>query len=117
MKKKSRRTVLMKIEENNKELKMNNRVYGIIGIKSVMANWNADFTGRPKATGNGDIYGSDKALKYPMKKIWQNEGEKILYIKSYKIEENKKKKEENNKLQPRELFEILKKQRAIQKQY
>lgn len=95
----------MKIEENTKELKMNKRVYGIIGIKSIMANWNADFTGRPKTTGNGDIYGSDKALKYPMKKIWENEGKKILYIKSYKIEEDKKKKEENNKLQPRDLFE------------
>ena len=95
----------MKIEENTKELKMNKRVYGIIGIKSIMANWNADFTGRPKTTGNGDVYGSDKALKFPMKKMWENEGEKILYIKSYKIAEDKKKSEENNKLQPRELFE------------
>ena len=25
-----------------------NRVYGVIGIKSRMSNWNADFTGRPK---------------------------------------------------------------------
>ena len=33
-----------------------NRVYGIIGIKAKMANWNADFTGRPKSTSNGDIY-------------------------------------------------------------
>lgn len=24
--------------------------------------------GRPKSTSNGDIFGSDKALKYPMKK-------------------------------------------------
>jgi len=24
------------------------RVYGVIGIKAKMANWNADFTGRPK---------------------------------------------------------------------
>ena len=45
-----------------------NRVYGIIGIGANMANWNADFTGRPKSTSNGDIFGSDKALKYPMKK-------------------------------------------------
>ena len=37
-----------------------NRVYGIIGIKAKMANWNADFTGRPKSTSNGEIYGSDK---------------------------------------------------------
>ena len=64
-----------------------NRVYGVIGIKAKMANWNADFTGRPKSTSNGDIFGSDKALKYPMKKMWENEGSKILFIKSWK--ENK----------------------------
>lgn len=64
------------------------RVYGIIGIKSKMANWNADFTGRPKSTSNGDIFGSDKALKYPMKKMWENEGEKVLFIKSWKENKN-----------------------------
>jgi len=61
-----------------------NRVYGIIGIKAKMANWNADFTGRPKSTSNGEIYGSDKALKYPMKKMWESEGKNVLYIKSFK---------------------------------
>ncbi len=61
-----------------------NRVYGAIGIKAKMANWNADFTGRPKSTSNGDIFGSDKALKYPMKKMWENEGKKVLFIKSWK---------------------------------
>ena len=66
--------------------KMNNRVYGVIGIKSRMANWNADFTGRPKTTSNGDIFGSDKAFKYPIKKMWECEGEKVLYVKSYKNE-------------------------------
>ncbi|MFZ5351939.1 MAG: type I CRISPR-associated protein Cas7 [Bacillota bacterium] len=78
-------------------MKMNNRVYGVIGIKSVMSNWNADFTGRPKSVSNGDIFGSDKALKYPMKRMWQNQGEKVLYIKSYKLE--------SNKLQPKDLQE------------
>ena len=61
-----------------------NRVYGVIGIKAKMANWNADFTGRPKSISNGDIFGSDKALKYPMKKMWENEGQKVLFIKSWK---------------------------------
>uniref|UniRef100_UPI0040470A82 type I CRISPR-associated protein Cas7 n=1 Tax=Aliarcobacter sp. TaxID=2321116 RepID=UPI0040470A82 len=61
-----------------------NRVYGIIGIKAKMANWNADFTGRPKSTSNGEIYGSDKALKYPMKKMWENEGKNVLFVKSFK---------------------------------
>jgi CRISPR-associated protein Csh2 len=65
-----------------------NRVYGVIGIKAKMANWNADFTGRPKSTNNGDIFGSDKALKYPMKKMWEAEGKDILFIKSWKENKN-----------------------------
>ena len=69
---------------------MINRVYGLIGISSRMANWNADFTGFPKTTSEGDIFGSDKALKYPMKKAWDNEGDKVLYIKSMKFSESKK---------------------------
>ena len=65
-----------------KKEKAMNRVYGVIGIRALMSNWNADFTGRPKSTGNGDIFGSDKALKFPMKKMWEKSGEKVLYIKS-----------------------------------
>lgn len=63
-----------------------NRVYGVIGIRAKMANWNPDFTGRPKSISSGDIFGSDKALKYPMKKMWENEGKKVLFIKSWKEE-------------------------------
>jgi len=85
-------------------MKMRNRVYGVIGIKSIMANWNADFTGRPKTISNGDIFGSDKALKYPMKRMWNNEEEKVLYLKSYKIDK-KGKAEEKDKLQPKGLLE------------
>lgn len=66
--------------------KKTNRVYGVIGIKSKLSNWNADFTGRPKTTSDGNIFGSDKAFKYPIKKMWESEGEKVLYIKSYKNE-------------------------------
>ncbi|MDK0653323.1 type I CRISPR-associated protein Cas7 [Clostridium perfringens] len=69
---------------------MDKRVYGLIGISSRMANWNADFTGFPKTTSEGDIFGSDKALKYPMKKAWDNAGDKVLYIKSMKFSESKK---------------------------
>lgn len=76
---------------------MNRRVYGLIGISSLMSNWNADFTGRPKSTSKGDIFGSDKALKYPMKVQWESEGEKVLYIKSY---QNK-----NGTVSPRSLSE------------
>lgn len=69
---------------------MEKRVYGVIGISSIMANWNADFTGYPKTTAEGDTFGSDKALKYPMKKMWENNGDKVLYIKSLKFSEGKK---------------------------
>lgn len=68
---------------------MNKRVYAVIGVKSIMANWNADFTGRPKTTSDDRIFGSDKALKYSMKKHWENNGEKVLYMKSYRIEKDK----------------------------
>lgn len=64
---------------------MNKRVYGVIGISSIMANWNADFSGLPKTISDGRTFGSDKALKYPMKKMWENEGKKVLYIKSMRL--------------------------------
>lgn len=68
---------------------MDKRVYGVLGISSIMANWNADFSGYPKFTSNGETYGSDKALKYPMKKMWDNEGKPVIYIKSLKIDKDK----------------------------
>lgn len=70
---------------------MNKRVYGVMGISSIMANWNADFSGYPKTTSKGEIFGSDKAFKYPMKKLWDETGEKVLYIKSMTVAEDKKK--------------------------
>ncbi len=81
-------------------VKMRKRVYGIAGIASNMANWNADFTGRPKTIGDGTIFGSDKALKYSVRNFWEKQGEKVLYYKSYTISERSGK-----KLQPRELIE------------
>ena len=86
-------------------MKWNKRVYGVIGISSIMSNWNADFSHRPKTTINGDIFGSDKALKYPMKRMWENAGEKVLAIKSYIIPEATGAGKEKNKLQPRDLQE------------
>ena len=69
---------------------MNQRVYGVMGISSIMANWNADFSGYPKTTSKGDIFGSDKAFKYPMKKMWDENGEKVVYIKSMTTIDDKK---------------------------
>ena len=68
--------------KRRRKCNMEKRVYGVLGISSIMANWNADFTGYPKSMSDGTVYGSDKALKYPMKKMWENEGKKVLYIKS-----------------------------------
>lgn len=68
---------------------MNKRVYGVLGVSSIMANWNADFTGYPKTTSSGDVFGSDKAFKYPIKRMWDDQGEKVLYIKSMKLSEGK----------------------------
>ncbi|HBR03196.1 MAG TPA: CRISPR-associated protein [Ruminiclostridium sp.] len=82
-------------------MKMNRRVYGVVAIKSIMSNWNADMTGNPKSVLSGVLFGSDKAFKYPIKRMWQYQGEKVLYIKSYKIDE----KEDKGKLQPKDLNE------------
>jgi len=83
-------------------MKMNQRVYGVVGIKSIMSNWNADMTGNPKTVLSGEIFGSDKAFKYPIKRMWQFQGKKVLYIKSYKIEKDKN---GNEKMIPRDLNE------------
>ena len=69
---------------------MDKRVYGVLGISAIMANWNADFSGYPKTITSGEIFGSDKALKYPMKKMWDDQGDKVLYIKSLRFEKGKK---------------------------
>jgi CRISPR-associated protein Csh2 len=93
---------IKKIREANK---MNNRVYGIIGIKSIMANWNADFSGYPKSISTGEVFGSDKAVKYPMKRMWQDKGKKVLNLKSLKFDEKSEKKDEKKEFRPRSLKE------------
>jgi len=84
-------------------MKKSNRVYGIIAIGAYMANFNADLSGYPKATNNNDIFGSDKALKYPMKRMWLLQGKPVLYIKSYI--KSTKSGEGSEKMQPRDLNE------------
>lgn len=69
---------------------LKNRVFGVVGVRTKMANWNADFTGNPKTTSDGDIFGSDKAWKYSMKHYWNNNGEKLLYYKNRKLVSGKK---------------------------
>lgn len=62
--------------------KLNNNVYGVIGIEAINSNWNADFDGYPKTDGNGNYKGSPYALQYTMKKLWDNKGEIVLGIKT-----------------------------------
>ena len=95
---------------NNIENKLE-RVYGILGVKAIMANWNADFTGYPKSLGDGTVYGSDKAYKYPMKVMWDADPDKkVMYIKSYKILE----KGNDKMLQPKTLKERYEEQYGIE---
>ncbi|AGL00109.1 type I CRISPR-associated protein Cas7 [Desulfoscipio gibsoniae] len=83
-------------------MKKENRVYGILAVGAYMANFNADLSGYPKTTTDNHIFGSDKALKYPMKRMWQMQGEPVLYIKSMKSMQTDK---EGEKIQPRDLNE------------
>lgn len=86
-------------------MKKENRVYGILAVGAYMANFNADLSGYPKTTADNYIFGSDKALKYPMKRMWEMQGEKVFYIKSLQIIKDK---DEGEKIQPRDLNERYK---------
>ncbi|WP_291635993.1 type I CRISPR-associated protein Cas7 [Clostridium sp.] len=73
---------------------MKNRVYGVLGIKAIRSNWNADFTGRPRTSASGEIISSDKAVKYAYRKYWSNDEQKVFYFRSL-----------NENLNPRSLKE------------
>lgn len=64
---------------------LDSRIYGVIGVKSILANWNADFTQYPRSLATGEVFGSNKALKYPMKRMWQEKGDIVLGLKSYRV--------------------------------
>ena len=61
---------------------MNKRVYGIVGLISKFANWNADFDKYPKRV-KGKIYASDKALKYVIRRYLKENGKDVFYLKDY----------------------------------
>lgn len=86
---------------------MQKRVYGVLGIASIMSNWNADFSGYPKTISNGKVFGSDKAFKYPIKKMWDEQNKKVIYIKSMRLYNIMKGKKETGEVQliPRTLKE------------
>lgn len=63
----------------------NNRVFGCAIIKSLNANYNADFSHQPRTLPDGTVYATDKALKYSVRnylaKIFSSE--KVFYYKSF----------------------------------
>lgn len=70
-----------------------NRVFGCAIIKSVNANYNADFTHQPRTLPDGTVYATDKALKYSVRNyLDKNFDEKIFYFKSL-----------SDEMQPRDL--------------
>ena len=62
-------------------MKKTNRVYAVVGIGCKMSMWNADMSMSAKRLTDGTIFGSDKALKFAIKDLWNKQGEKILVAK------------------------------------
>lgn len=58
------------------------RTYMILGIKAINSNFNADFTEKPKTLPSGEIFASDKVLKYSMRKYWQENNKDVFMMKS-----------------------------------
>ena len=67
------------------ENKFNSRVYGCAIIRSINANYNADFSHQPRTLPNGVCYATDKALKYLIRNFLKDmyDKETIFYFKSY----------------------------------
>lgn len=67
-----------------------NRAYGFAVIKAINSNYNADFSGQPRTLPNGQVYATDKALKYTvrnyLKEIYPKE--KVFYFKRLNSELN-----------------------------
>lgn len=62
-------------------MRMNNNVYGILGLEAINSNWCAGFDGMPKTDGGEYIKGSPYSLQYTMKRLWSAKGEKVLGLK------------------------------------
>jgi CRISPR-associated protein Csh2 len=59
----------------------NKRVFGSVGVYAKNANWNADFTGRPR-TSNGKIFASDVSLKWACREHAEKEGQDVFWKES-----------------------------------
>jgi CRISPR-associated protein Csh2 len=67
-----------------------NRVYGFAVIKAINSNYNADFSGQPRTLPSGQIYATDKALKYTVRNYLKDAypSEKVFYFKRLNSELN-----------------------------
>lgn len=65
-----------------------NRVFGSVIIKSVISNYNADFTHQPRTLPSGTFYATDKALKYTIKHYFKKyfedgDNNRVMYFRNY----------------------------------
>ncbi len=67
-----------------------NRAYGFAVIKAINSNYNADFSGQPRTLPNGQVYATDKALKYTVRNYLKDTypDEKVFYFKRLNEELN-----------------------------
>jgi CRISPR-associated protein Csh2 len=65
--------------------KYNKRVFGLVIVKAINSNYNADFSGQPRTLPNGKVYATDKALKYAIKNYIKDvyTAEKVFYFKRF----------------------------------
>jgi len=76
------------------------RVFGAVGIKSKLSNYNADFTGQPRTLPNGKVYATDKALKYTIRNYMKEIlGEEVFFYRRVN--------DKGNPLTLDETFEVL----------
>lgn len=67
-----------------------NRVFGCAIVKSINANYNADFTHQPRTLPDGIVYATDKAFKYSIRHYLNDRypEERILFYKRFNAEMN-----------------------------
>jgi CRISPR-associated protein Csh2 len=67
-----------------------NRAYGFAVVKSINSNYNADFSGQPRTLPNGQVYATDKALKYTVRNYLRDvyPKENVFYFKRLNAELN-----------------------------
>jgi len=75
-------------KKNEENEKFKNRAYGFAVVKAINSNYNADFSGQPRTLPNGQVYATDKALKYTVRNYLKDmypksdsKGEKIFFTK------------------------------------